>query len=119
MKINVFEVPFEVPDEVPPWVKAKRKRDEVRAYFENRYGEQWVISARPNRLLLTGGDIDWKVKDIKSPDYSLLAQACQAPKVGFIPASALFLDGLIFSREEDVWLRSVCLAMVKAQTHAS
>lgn len=37
----------------PAWTAAVRETSEVRAYFENSYGEQWIASATVDRFLLT------------------------------------------------------------------
>jgi hypothetical protein len=39
----------------PPWITAPRDASELRAYFENAFGEQWIASATAHRFLLSGG----------------------------------------------------------------
>lgn len=81
----------------PSWTTAAREAAEVRAYFENSYGEQWVASVTPSRFLLTGGDIDWKTVRVDAPDYRKLAAHCADPSV-------TSFEGTGLNREERLWL---------------
>jgi hypothetical protein len=90
----------------PPWTTAPRDASELRAYFENAFGEQWIASATPRRFLLTGGDVAWKTTRIDDPDYRSLATRCVDPTTtGF--------EGTILRHEERFWLLAVLTAAVE------
>ena len=87
----------------PPWTTAPRDASELRAYFENAFGEQWIASATPRRFLLTGGDVGWTTTRIDDPDYRSLATRCVDPATtGF--------EGTILRHEEQLWLLAVLTA---------
>ena len=44
-------------------------------FYENAHGEQWVAVTSKDRLLVSGGDIDWDPIDIMGPDYAGLVSA--------------------------------------------
>ena len=84
----------------PQWTAASREASELRAYFENVYGEQWIASAMPARFLLTGGDIGWKTLRVDEPDYRRLAARCA-------DSNATEFEGTTLNREERLWLLAV------------
>lgn len=90
----------------PPWTTAPRDASELRAYFENAFGEQWIASATARRFLLTGGDVGWKTTRIDDPDYQRLAARCVDPtSTGF--------EGTILRPEERFWLLAVLTSAVE------
>jgi hypothetical protein len=86
----------------PAWTMASRQASELRAYFENVHGEQWIASATPGRFLLSGGDTGWETVQIDDPDYRELVAQCADVSAAFA--------GTIFSREERLWLLAVLTA---------
>jgi len=81
--------------EPPAWTMGRREPQELRGYFENRHGEQWIAFATADLFILTGGDIDWQTRRIAKPDYAAIAAD---------GAAALTL---VLSHEEALWLNSV------------
>lgn len=79
-----------------------------RGYFENRYGEQWIVHASRDELRLTSGDIGWETIEIASPDYSELARQLRDP--AGIATNAL-ARVLVLNEEERLWLAAVCAAV--------
>lgn len=86
----------------PPWTMASRETSELRAYFENAFGEQWIASATPDRFLLTGGDIGWKTLRVDTPDYRKLAVRCTESTT-----IAFQFEGTILNLPERLWLHAV------------
>lgn len=84
----------------PSWTSASREGGELRAYFENVYGEQWIASAKPDLFLLTSGDIGWRTVRIDAPDYRSLVTRCADTDVSDF-------GGTILNREERLWLLAV------------
>lgn len=87
----------------PPWTTAPRDASELRAYFENTFGEQWIASATARRFLMAGGDLGWKTTRIDDPDYRSLAARCADP-------AATSFEGTIVRHDERLWLLAVLTA---------
>lgn len=89
--------------EPPAWTTVPRQERELRSYFENGLGEQWIASATPLRLLVTGGDIVWRTIEISNPDYTGLMSELEVGPVHN-------LRGTVVNWEERLWLASVLAA---------
>ncbi len=92
--------------EAPAWTAAATAG--YRGYFENRYGEQWIVHASRDQLLLTGGDIGWETIEIANPDYRELARQLRNPAGS---ATNVLARELLLNEEERLWLHAVCAAV--------
>lgn len=89
--------------DAPAWTTEPRAADELRSYFENQYGEPWIASATPDRLRVTGEDIDWRTIEVEAPDYLALYETC-------INVAVTGFHGVVVNAEEKLWLAAVMLA---------
>lgn len=98
---SLFSAPNHSKVEPPAWVSADREPGELRSYFENGYGEQWISSATGQRLLVAGGDLDWDTKRVDFPNYSRLLRELTDSRT---------FAGVLLNPAEAMWLASVLTA---------
>ncbi len=91
----------------PAWLKEAPQGE--RSYFENAFGEQWIVEAGDESLRLTGGDVGWETYSIAMPDYRLLAEQLSKPSAGLPFGNAV----QTMDSAERTWLRAACLARIK------
>lgn len=85
---------------LPEWARS-RPPGSYLGYFENEYGEQWVLVATRDRVLLAGGDCGWdETYELLNPDW----KAIHEQHYPGWPA-------LILSPEERTWVL-LCLATI-------
>jgi len=94
--------------DAPAWTAAATAG--YRGYFENRYGEQWIVHASRDQLRLTGGDIGWETIEIANPDYPELTRQLREPAGSATNALAL---KLVLNEEERLWLHAICTAVAQ------
>ena len=85
---------------LPDWAK-KRPDGAYFGYFENLHGEQWVLVATREKVLLAGGDSGWDhTFTFASPEWDRLTKH----------ESTTWPADLILSNEEREWLSTCVLA---------
>lgn len=70
--------------------------------FENHHGEVWLAHATKEKLTVTGSDLGWEPRHVENPDYRKIASLLS-------PSGSAPLN-LVLSREEAMWLESVCVS---------
>lgn len=97
----LFSVPNHSAAGAPAWTSAAREPNELRSYFENAHGEQWISSATAHRLLVSGGDLDWETKRIDVPNYKRLLRELTESRA---------FAGVLLNTAESMWIASVLQA---------
>jgi hypothetical protein len=102
--------------EPPVWAR-EPTREAYKGYFENGYGEQWVVFASKERFEVTGGDIGWKPIVVENPNYQELLGEATIVFLTLTKAKGLerclgdiSFRGTILNAPEAAWLVAVLRA---------
>lgn len=75
------------------------------AYFEKSIGEQWVLLATKDSVILAGGDLGWaRVRRLENPDWRAVDTWLVPPLNPAARATHKSWPGLVLETAESAWL---------------